>query len=109
VLKREASFTKGTCGPIPLRFRLRPKPDEPAARLYSKMPNTGHRSVEMDTIAMEQTSDLGQLYERHSPRAFRLAYLLTGDRDAAEDLVKDAFVKPIGRASLTCGSPQLVR
>jgi RNA polymerase sigma-70 factor (sigma-E family) len=52
----------------------------------------------MDPIAVEQTSDnLGQLYERHSPRAFRLAYLLTGDRDAAEDLVQDAFVKLIGR------------
>ena len=52
----------------------------------------------MDPIAEEQSSEnLGQLYERHSPGAFRLAYLLMGDRDAAEDLVQDAFVKLIGR------------
>jgi RNA polymerase sigma-70 factor (sigma-E family) len=37
------------------------------------------------------------LYEKHSGRAFRLAYLLTGDHDLAEDLVQDAFVKLIGR------------
>ena len=40
---------------------------------------------------------LASLYEEHSARAFRLAYLLTGDRDLAEDLVQDAFVKLIGR------------
>jgi RNA polymerase sigma-70 factor (sigma-E family) len=40
---------------------------------------------------------LARLYEEHSARAFRLAYLLTGDHDLAEDLVQDAFVKLIGR------------
>ncbi len=40
---------------------------------------------------------LARLYEEHSTRAFRLAYLLTGDHDLAEDLVQDAFVKLIGR------------
>ena len=40
---------------------------------------------------------LASLYEEHSAGAFRLAYLLTGDRDLAEDLVQDAFVKLIGR------------
>lgn len=40
---------------------------------------------------------LASLYEEHSTRAFRLAYLLTGDHDLAEDLVQDAFVKLIGR------------
>jgi RNA polymerase sigma factor (sigma-70 family) len=37
------------------------------------------------------------LYEDHATRAFRLAYLLTGDRELAEDLVQDAFVRLIGR------------
>lgn len=37
------------------------------------------------------------LYERHAPPAFRLAYLLTGERELAEDLVHDAFVKMLGR------------
>jgi RNA polymerase sigma-70 factor (sigma-E family) len=40
---------------------------------------------------------LASLYEEHARRAFRLAYLLTGDHDTAEDLVQDAFVKLIGR------------
>jgi DNA-directed RNA polymerase specialized sigma24 family protein len=37
------------------------------------------------------------LYEDHAARGFRLAYLLTGDRDLAEDLVQDAFLRLIGR------------
>lgn len=36
---------------------------------------------------------LGQLYSAHAPDAQRLAYLLTGDRDLAEDLVQEAFVR----------------
>ena len=40
---------------------------------------------------------LGELYVRHASDAVRLAYLLTGDRALAEDLVQDAFVKLAGR------------
>ena len=40
---------------------------------------------------------LANLYQEHSGSAFRLAYLLTGDANLAEDLVQDAFVKLIGR------------
>ena len=40
---------------------------------------------------------LGELYERHAPDAVRLAYLLTGDRALAEDLVQEAFVRMFGR------------
>src|SRR6266550_1806162 len=40
---------------------------------------------------------LGELYRRHAPDAVRLAYLLTGDRALAEDLVQDAFVRMFGR------------
>lgn len=40
---------------------------------------------------------LAELYERHAPAAARLAYLLTGDRGLAEDLVQDAFVRIVGR------------
>src|ERR1700693_1679378 len=40
---------------------------------------------------------LGELYVRHAPGAMRLAYLLTGDRALAEDLVQDAFVRLAGR------------
>jgi RNA polymerase sigma-70 factor (sigma-E family) len=37
------------------------------------------------------------LYVRHASAAGRLAYLLTGDREVAEDLVHDAFVRLAGR------------
>lgn len=40
---------------------------------------------------------LGELYQRHAADAVRLAYLLTGDRGLAEDLIQDAFVKLFGR------------
>src|SRR5204863_5915021 len=40
---------------------------------------------------------LAELYTRHAAEAIRLAYVLTGDRQLAEDLVQDAFVKLSGR------------
>ncbi len=40
---------------------------------------------------------LSELYLRHADDAVRPAYLITGDRALAEDLVQDAFVKLAGR------------
>lgn len=40
---------------------------------------------------------LGELYARHAAAALRLAFLLTGDRSVAEDLVQEAFIRLIGR------------
>ena len=40
---------------------------------------------------------LAELYEQHASDAGRLAFLLTGDRELAEDLVQDAFVRLAGR------------
>jgi RNA polymerase sigma-70 factor (sigma-E family) len=40
---------------------------------------------------------VAELYERHVPSAIRLAYLLTGDRQEAEDLAHEAFVRCVGR------------
>jgi RNA polymerase sigma-70 factor (sigma-E family) len=45
----------------------------------------------------EQGGRLGELYAQHAPEAVRLAYLLTGDRALAEDLVQEAFVRMFGR------------
>ncbi|MBC7374860.1 MAG: SigE family RNA polymerase sigma factor [Frankiales bacterium] len=45
---------------------------------------------------MAQT-DLAELYARSAPRARSLAYLLTGDREVADDLVQDCFVRLAGR------------
>ena len=40
---------------------------------------------------------LGELYVQHAPSAISLAYLLTSNREAAEDLVQEAFVRLTGR------------
>jgi RNA polymerase sigma-70 factor (sigma-E family) len=40
---------------------------------------------------------MGDLYARHVPTAIRLAFLLTGDRQQAEDLAHDAFVRCVGK------------
>ena len=50
-----------------------------------------------DVRGAEAATGLAELYERHAPAAGRLAYLLTGDRTLAEDLVQEAFVRVVGR------------
>src|SRR2546430_3088739 len=40
---------------------------------------------------------LGELYRIHAADGIRLAYLLTGNRATAEDLVQEAFVRLYGR------------
>lgn len=45
----------------------------------------------------DREGGLDALYRAHAPDALRLAYLLTGERALAEDLVQDAFVKVLGR------------
>jgi len=40
---------------------------------------------------------LEELYVRNAPGALRLAYFLTGNRELAEDLVQEAFVRVAGR------------
>lgn len=43
------------------------------------------------------TGRLADLYVRDAPGARRLAYFLTGNRELAEDLVQEAFVRVAGR------------
>lgn len=50
-----------------------------------------------DVSVVDSRRSFSALYGRHAPSAFRLAYLLTGERELAEDLVQDAFVKVLGR------------
>ena len=54
-------------------------------------------AVEVAERGRTEGGRLAELYRRHAPDAVRLAYLLTGDRVLAEDLVQDAFVKLAGR------------
>jgi RNA polymerase sigma-70 factor (sigma-E family) len=45
----------------------------------------------------KRTGRLEDIYVRNAPGALRLAYFLTGDRDQAEDLMQEAFVRVAGR------------
>lgn len=53
----------------------------------------------MMQVAVKETegSRLDDVYRRHSADGVRLAYLITGDRALAEDIVQDAFVRLAGR------------
>jgi RNA polymerase sigma-70 factor (sigma-E family) len=54
-------------------------------------------TAKVDRLAAVHQSTIGELYLRHADAAVRLAYLLTGDREMAQDLAQDAFVKAAGR------------
>jgi RNA polymerase sigma-70 factor (sigma-E family) len=59
-------------------------------------------SAEPSIVEREPTVDegrgvLSELYARYVPAATRLAFLLTGDRQQAEDLAQEAFVRCTGR------------
>jgi RNA polymerase sigma factor (sigma-70 family) len=45
----------------------------------------------------EQEQHRAELYETHALRALRLAYVLTGAREVAEDLVQEAFLRAFDR------------
>jgi RNA polymerase sigma-70 factor, ECF subfamily len=46
----------------------------------------------MDRLAGGDLGALDQLYEQYGAMAFSIAYRITGDRSAAEDVVQDAFL-----------------
>jgi RNA polymerase sigma-70 factor (sigma-E family) len=47
--------------------------------------------------AMDDRADLDDLYVRDMPGAVRLAALITGDADLAQDIAHDAFLRSVGR------------
>jgi RNA polymerase sigma-70 factor (sigma-E family) len=54
--------------------------------------------IEVETMfSGASAGHLGELYQRHLLNALRLAYLVTGDRALAEDLVQEAFLRVFGR------------
>jgi RNA polymerase sigma-70 factor (sigma-E family) len=53
--------------------------------------------TEERAVSRAERGRLEDLYRTHAPEAHRLAYLLTGDRELAQDLAQDAFVKVLGR------------
>src|SRR5947199_2675701 len=81
-------------------------PDRPTRAGPAEPPRTGMRPRPEDSPPLQPLSEaaggseggrLGELYRRHGDEAVRLAYLLTGDKMLAEDVVQDAFVKLAGR------------
>jgi RNA polymerase sigma-70 factor (sigma-E family) len=54
-------------------------------------------SAEVESAELVTAGRLGELYVRHAPGAVRLAYLLTGERALAEDLVQEAFTRLAAR------------
>src|SRR5918911_1336618 len=69
------------------------------------MPDRGRQYLilaDEDLISLVEASDaeaFATLYDRHSRAAFSLAYRMMGDRQAAEDLAQDAFLKVWRNAS----------
>ena len=57
----------------------------------SERPNPAPRRAE------PRAGTLGDLYRRHADAAFGFAYLLTGKRELAQDLVQEAFIRMMGR------------
>src|SRR4029453_17310251 len=51
----------------------------------------------MEPLEATNRSRLAETYVRYAPEGIRLAYLLTGDRALAEDLVHEAFLRFVGR------------
>src|SRR5437763_1397048 len=77
-----------------------PLPNPPLIRLDACA--TGREAVSVADVEARpeggvHQAGLAELYVRHQPAALRLAYMLTGHRELAEDLVQDAFVKLAGR------------
>ena len=54
-------------------------------------------AVTVDPLEITHRSRLAEVYVRYAPDGIRLAYLLTGDRALAEDLVHEAFLRFFGR------------
>jgi RNA polymerase sigma factor (sigma-70 family) len=61
------------------------------------------RAVGAEAVGIEGDR-LSELYRWYADDAIRLAYLITGDRGLAEDLVQDAFVRLAGRGVHLRGS-----
>jgi len=53
--------------------------------------------AEVERAQRVEGGRLADLYVRHAPGAIRLAYLITGDRTLAEDLVQEAFTRLAAR------------
>jgi RNA polymerase sigma-70 factor (sigma-E family) len=83
------------------KLSLRPPPPGlPQNDALACQEDMGHDRTAMASAVDRETglrSRLADAYVRSAPGGIRLAYLLTGDRAVAEDLVQEAFVRFVGR------------
>jgi RNA polymerase sigma-70 factor (sigma-E family) len=68
----------------------------PSGVLGSMSSRIGQAEVLIDEHGVTR---MARLYALHAPKAGRLAYLLTGDPELAQDLAQEAFVRLMGRLS----------
>jgi RNA polymerase sigma-70 factor (sigma-E family) len=66
-------------------------------RLYSVATKRSTVVSGIERVERGERSGLADLYVHHAPDGIRLAFLLTGDRALAEDLVQEAFARFVGR------------
>jgi RNA polymerase sigma factor (sigma-70 family) len=64
-----------------------------------------NRQAPEASARVKERDRLGSLYESEATAATRLAYFLTGDRDAAQDIAHDAFVR-VGRKLFGLRDPE---
>lgn len=82
-------------------FQLQAKPPGALKHPYRR---EGNLVLTMRTLEGRAVGDrerrLAELYEAHALRALRLAYVLTGAREVAEDVVQEAFLRTFRRLDM---------
>jgi RNA polymerase sigma factor (sigma-70 family) len=79
----------------PGQFRVFAKRGHGSIRLCSVSTRSFYRTTEAEIPPRRPTIE--ELYAENAAEAMRLAYLLTGDPDLAQDLAHDAFIRVVGR------------
>ena len=75
-----------------------PKPGQMAVQGRVELSARGRRRSEPALVRAARRGDAGaldELFRRHWPSAYRAAYLVVGDRAAAEDIAQEAFLKAV--------------
>jgi RNA polymerase sigma-70 factor, ECF subfamily len=75
-----------------------PKPGQMAVKGRVALSARGGRRSEAALVGAARRGDAGaldELFRRHWPAAYRAAYLVVGDRAAAEDIAQEAFLKAV--------------
>ena len=75
----------------------RGRTEPPGGRVRPRRVDSAILRAGAQPVERAEGGRLAVLFQQHGDSAVRLAYLLTGDRALAEDLVQDAFVKLAGR------------